>query len=87
MELAFTTSLAQNSLLENFFWGYIDEFYWGENSVDGHEGRFELFNLSRRMLMDWFVHRRVQEQQKWDPEDLLDQVLGQMNGNFSALII
>lgn len=87
VEFALTTSLAQNFLLDNFFWGYIDEFYWGENSVGRHEGRFELLNPQRRMLMDWFVHRRAEEQQKWDPEDLLDQVLGQMDGKFSALTI
>lgn len=87
VEFALTTSLAQNFLLDNFFWGYIDEFYWGENLVGGHEGRFELLNPQRRMLMDWFVHRRVEEQQNWDPRDLLDQVLGQMDGRYLALTI
>lgn len=87
VEFALTTSLAQNFLLENFFWGYIDEFYWGENSVGGHEGRFELLTPPRRMLMDGFVHRRVKEQQNWDPKDLLDQVLGQMDGKYLALTI
>lgn len=86
-EFGLTTSLAQNFLLDNFFWNYIDEFYWGENSVGGHEGRFDLLNASRRMLMDWFVHRRVEEQQNWDPKGLLDQVLGQMDGKCLALTI
>lgn len=30
--------------------------------------------------MDWFVDRRVEERQKWDPKALLDQVLGQIFG-------
>lgn len=68
VEFALTTSLAQNFLLENLFWGYIDGFYWGENSVGGHEGRLELLNAPRRMLMDWFVKRRVEEKQKWNPK-------------------
>lgn len=85
-EFALITSLAQSFLLDSYFWGSIDESCWGEN-VGGHKGRLELLNDPCRMLMDWFVHRRVEERQKWDPKALLDQVLGQMDGKSSALAV
>lgn len=84
---ALTTSLAQNFMLDNFFWDYVDGHYWGANTVGGHEGRLELLNASSRMLMDWFVHRRAEEKHKWDPKALLDQVLAQMDGKSSALVV
>lgn len=86
-ECALTTSLSQGFLLDNYFWDYIDEPCWGENAVGGHKGRLELLNDPCRMLMDWFVHRRVEERQKWEPKALLDQVLGQMDGKSSALAV
>lgn len=30
--------------------------------------------------MDWFVHRRMEERDKWDPSELMKVVLGQMDG-------
>lgn len=86
-EFALTTSLAKSFLLDEYFWDYIDEICWGKNAVGGHKGRLELLNDPCRMLMDWFVHRRVEERQKWDPKALLDQVLGQMDGKSSALAV
>ncbi|KAI7782272.1 Altered inheritance of mitochondria protein 9 [Diaporthe eres] len=73
------------SLLDNYFWDYIDESFLGENAVGGHKGRLELLDDLCRMLMDWFVHRRVEERQKWDPKALMDQVLGQIDGKSWAL--
>ena len=86
-EFALTTSLSQDYLLDKFFWDYIDESYWGENAVGGHEGRLDLLNPPSRMLMDWLVHCRAEAKQKGDPKVLLDQVLGQMDGKDSALIV
>lgn len=54
-ECALTTSLAQDSLLDNYFWDYIEESCWGENAVGGHKGRLELLKDPCRMLMGWFV--------------------------------
>lgn len=74
-----TASLVHNFLLHKFFWDYIDESHWGENTGGGHERRLELLNAPRRMLMDCFVKRRVEEKKKRDPKSLLDQILGQMD--------
>lgn len=49
--------------------------------------RLELLNAPSRMLMDWFVHRQVEETQAWDPKALLDLVLGQMDGKSSVLVV
>ncbi|KUI63023.1 Altered inheritance of mitochondria protein 9, mitochondrial [Cytospora mali] len=86
-EHALTTSISQGFLLDKFFWDYIDESYWGHNSMGGHEGRLELLNAPSRMLMDWFIYRRVEEMQAWDPKTLLDQVLEQMDGKSSVLVV
>ncbi|KAG6359869.1 hypothetical protein INS49_010922 [Diaporthe citri] len=86
-EFALTTSLAQNFLFDNFVWDYVDEAYWGENVGGGHEGRLGLLSAPCRMLVDWFVHRRAEEKQKWDPKALLDQILGQMDGKSSELVM
>lgn len=61
--------------MDNYFWDFIDESCWGVNVVGGHKRRIELLNNPSRMLMDWFVHLRAEERQKWDPKPLLDQVL------------
>lgn len=84
-ECVLTTCLVQDSLLDKYFWDYIDESFLGEKAVGGHKGRLELLNDLCRMLMDWFVHRRVEERQKWDPKALMDQVLGQIDGKSWAL--
>lgn len=87
VEFALTTSLVQTMLLDFFFWAYIDEPCWGQNTVGRHEGRLGLLNAPCRMLMDWFVHRRVEERQKWDPKALLDQVLEHIEGKSSELAV
>lgn len=84
-EYSLTTAITETPLLDRLFWGYIDELHWGENEVGGYEGRLEALNPPSRMLMDWFVHRRVEERQAWSPERLLDQVLKQMDGKSSEL--
>lgn len=73
--------------MDNYFWDYIDESCWDENAVGGHKGRLELLIDPCRMLMDWFVHRRVEDRQKWDPKVLVGQVLGRMDGKSSALAV
>ncbi|KAK2603180.1 hypothetical protein N8I77_009658 [Diaporthe amygdali] len=86
-EYALTTGFTQTHLLDNYFWDYIDESYWGENTLGGHEGRLELLTDPCRMLMDWFVHRRVEEKTVWKPKALLNQVLEQMDGKSSVLVV
>lgn len=86
-EYALTTGLTQTHLLDNYFWDYIDESYWGENTLGGHEGRLELLTDPCRMLMDWFVHRRVEEKNTWEPKALLNQILEQMDSKSSVLVV
>lgn len=86
-ENALTTSIVQNFLLDRLFWVYIDEPYLGDNVVGGHEGRLELLNAPCRMLLDWLVHRRVEETPAWDPQALLDQVLEQMDSKSLVLVV
>lgn len=64
VEFALTTSLIQTMLLDLYFWDYIDKPCWRENTVSGHQGMLGLLNAPCRMLMDWFVRRRVEERQK-----------------------
>ncbi|KAL1875163.1 putative Hybrid PKS-NRPS biosynthetic cluster [Diaporthe australafricana] len=86
-EYAITTSMTHTHLFDNYFWNYVDESHWGENTARRHEGRLESLNGPSRMLMEWFVQRRVEEKQIWDPKILLGQVLGQMDGKSSTLVV
>lgn len=84
-ELALTTGLVQNNLLDNFFWDHIDEGLWGENVLGKHKGRLDLLDAPTKKLMEWFVHRRAEEIKAWEPKAILDQVLEQMDGKSSVL--
>ncbi|ROV90632.1 hypothetical protein VMCG_10002 [Cytospora schulzeri] len=86
-EHALTTCIVQDFLMDRLFWVYVDEPYLGDNTVGGHEGRLAVLNAPSRMLMDWFVSRRVEESAAWDPKALLDQVLEQMDGKSAVLAI
>lgn len=86
-EYALTTLASRSSLQDIYFWGCIDKSVWGENATGGHEDRLGLLNAPSRMLMEWFVYRRVEEIEAWDPKLLLDQVLQQMDGNSLVLLV
>ncbi|KAH8775305.1 kinase-like domain-containing protein [Diaporthe sp. PMI_573] len=86
-EFALTTCMAQGFLLDRYFWDTIDRRNWGENAAGGYEARLELLNAPSRMLMEWFVHCRAEENQARDPKALLDQVLEQMDGKSSELVV
>ncbi|POS69793.1 phosphotransferase [Diaporthe helianthi] len=84
-EFALTTVISQIVFLDKYFWDMVDEQNRGENALGGYEARVELLDAPSRMLMEWFVHRRVDEIQLKDPKALLEQVLEQMDGKTSGL--
>jgi hypothetical protein len=86
-EFALTTGISQGLFLDRYFWTMVDGRKWGENATGNYEARIELLDPPSRMLMDWFVHRRVEENHARDPKALLDQVLEQMGGKTSGLVV
>lgn len=86
-EFALTAGIAQPVLSDRYFWDVFDEQKWGKNATGGYEARLELLNASSQMLMEWFVHGRVNKNQAHDPKALLDRVLEQMDGKTSGLCV
>lgn len=79
---------------KEFVWNFTyrwdrDEFdgwYWDEldQEHDGKSGdyrdRLDLLPQHVRDLMEWFVQKRVEERDQWEPRKLMETVLGQMDG-------
>lgn len=86
-EFALATCIPQGLILDRFFWDIIDKRHWGENATEGYEARLELLNAPSRALMEWFVHRRVDDGHGRDPKALMDEVLEQMDGKSSGLVV
>lgn len=87
IELGLTVGIAQINLLDTYYWDTIDKRYWGETTLEKYKGRLDLLDAPAKMLMEWFLHRRAEEIQAWDPKALLDQVLQQMDGKSSVLVV
>ncbi|POS69682.1 phosphotransferase [Diaporthe helianthi] len=80
----------RNEYLWNFTYRWdreeFDAWYWDE--IDREHGgkwgdyrdRLDLLPDHVRDLMEWFVHQRLAERDKWDPKRLMEAVLGQMDG-------
>ncbi|KKY29371.1 putative phosphotransferase family protein [Diaporthe ampelina] len=79
---------------DEFLWNFthrwdrdeFDAWYWDE--LDREHGgkwgdyrdRLSLLPQHAEDLMEWFVLKRVEERDHWDPKELMDAVLGQMDG-------
>lgn len=86
-EFALTTCIPQGLILDILFWNIIDKRHWGENATEGYEARLDLLNAPSRALMEWFVHLRVDDGRATDPKALMAQVLEQMDGKSSGLVV
>lgn len=64
---------------DDWYWKQLDREHGGEGSGNHHE-RLDLLPPRVKDLMEWFVHRRMEEREKWDPAELMEAVLGQMDG-------
>lgn len=80
----------RNEFVWNFTYRWdreeFDAWYWDEldQEHDGKSGnyqdRLDLLPQHAKDLMEWFVHKRVEERNQWDPRKLMEAVLGQMDG-------
>lgn len=80
----------RNEFVWNFTYRWdreeFDAWYWDEldQEHDGKPGdyrdRVDLLPQHVKNLMEWFVHERVEERDRWDPRKLMEAVLGQMDG-------
>lgn len=80
----------RNEFVWNFTYRWdreeFDDWYWDEldQEHDGKSGdyrdRVDLLPQHVKDLMEWFVHKRVEERGHWDPRKLMEAVLGQMDG-------
>lgn len=80
----------RNEYLWNFTYRWdrdeFDAWYWDE--LDREHGgkwgdyrdRLDLLSQHVKDLMEWFVHKRMEERDQWDPKELMEAVLGQMDG-------
>lgn len=80
----------RNEYLWNFTYRWdrdeFDAWYWDE--LDREHGgkwgdyrdRLDLLPQRVKDLMEWFVHKRMEERDLWDPKELMEAVLGQMDG-------
>lgn len=80
----------RNEFVWNFTYRWdgdeFDAYYWDE--LDREHGgkwgkyrdRLDMLPQHVKDLMEWFVHKRVEERGQWDPKELMDAVLGQMDG-------
>ncbi|KAH8770994.1 hypothetical protein F5883DRAFT_492853 [Diaporthe sp. PMI_573] len=80
----------RNEYLWNFTYRWdrdeFDAWYWDE--LDREHGgkwgdyrdRLDLLPQHVKDLMEWFVHKRMEERDQWNPRELMDAVLGQMDG-------
>lgn len=80
----------RNEYLWNFTYRWdrdeFDAWYWDELDREhggkwgNYRDRLDLLPQHVKDLMEWFVHRRMEERDQWDPKKLMDAVLGQMDG-------
>lgn len=80
----------RNEFLWNFTYRWdrdeFDAYYWDELDRE-HPGkwgdyrdRLDLLPQHVKDLMEWFVLKRVEERDRWEPRKLMEAVLGQMDG-------
>lgn len=63
---------------DGWYWDELDREHggkWGD-----YRDRLDLLPQQVKDLMEWFVHKRIKERDQWDPKELMEAVLGQMDG-------
>lgn len=73
------THMLDRDDFDEWYWTCLDQEHGGERGGNYHD-RLDLLPPRVKDLMEWFVHRRTEERDKWDPAELLEAVLGQMDG-------
>ncbi|KAG8159537.1 hypothetical protein KVR01_010174 [Diaporthe batatas] len=63
---------------DGWYWDEIDREHGGE--WGDYRDRLGLLPQQVKDLMEWFVHKRMRERDQWDPKELMEAVLGQMDG-------
>ncbi|KAI3395311.1 hypothetical protein diail_1467 [Diaporthe ilicicola] len=80
----------RNEFVWNFMYRWdgdeFDAWYWDEIDLElagkggTYRDRLDLLPQHVKDLMEWFVLKRVEERDRWDPKELMEAVLGQMDG-------
>lgn len=80
----------RNEFVWNFTYRWdreeFDGWYWDEldRELGGKWGdyrdRLDMLPQQVKDLMEWFVRKRMKERDQWDPKELMEAVLGQMDG-------
>lgn len=71
---------------DHYYWTRLDREYGDECGGNYHD-RLDLLPPRVKDLMEWFVHRRMEERETWDPAELMEAVLGQMDGTGPSVTV
>lgn len=61
-----------------WYWDELDREHGGE--WGDYRDRLALLPQQVKDLMEWFVLKRVEQRDQWDPKELMEAILGQMDG-------